>query len=238
MPSIVLMRPAEPMNIGAVARAMRNCELDDLILVAPLTDDWVTARRVAVHAEDLISSLRIVSSLAEAVADRAWVVGTTSRGLPGRTAQSPRSVAEEGTSLGARWALVFGGEESGLSNDDLVHCHAVSTIPSGTVQPSFNLAQAVLVYGYEVHQRALTSPLPVPKKKEEALASESEAVRIEEVFRQILVECGFADPDRPRHGVVDLVQPLRRARLTGAEAGLWHATLRTILAKTRRYPGR
>ena len=227
---IVLVRPAEPMNVGGVARAMKNCELDDLVLVAPRTDDWVTARRIAVHAEDLLAAPHVVATLAEAVADCVWVVGTSSRELPGRERLSPRQVGERCAAAAGRVALVFGGEESGLSNDDLVRCHALSCIPGGREQPSYNLAQAVLVYAYEgLVARARPRP-----PGDEQRATERELRLIEDATRELLVASAFADPDRPRHGVLDLLQPLRRAGLTADEAKLWHAAMRTALRAARR----
>jgi len=229
---IVLLRPAEPMNVGGVARAMKNCALDDLLLVAPRTEDWVTARRIAVHAQDLLASPRIAPTLAEAIADCEWVVGTTSRVLPGRASLTPREVATRAASIAERVAVVFGGEESGLSNEDLLRCHDVSTIPSGLEQPSFNLAQAVLVYGYELFlgSHAPQEAKPVERAKEEELG------HIERAMRELLGASGFANLDRPRHGVLDLLQPLRRAGLTPEEGRLWHAALRTILKSVRPKP--
>jgi TrmH family RNA methyltransferase len=225
---VVLVRPAEPMNLGAVARAMKNCDLDDLVLVDPKTDDLVTARRVAVHAEELLAAPRTEASIADAVKDCVWVVGTTSRLQRVRAHLTPREVAQRSGGLEGRIALVFGGEESGLSNDDLVRCHDVSTIPSGTEQPSFNLAQAVLVYGYELFQARLA---PSPTRAAPGRASDGDAAKIELLLRDLLAAAGFADLDRPRHGVLDLVQPLRRAGLTTDEARLWQAALRALVPR-------
>ena len=127
---------------------------------------------------------------------------------------------------------MFGGEESGLANDDLIRCHDISTISAGLEQPSLNLAQAVLVYGYELYQQA-SAPSGT---KADSRAKEEEIGRLEAAMREVLGASGFADPDRPRHGVLDLVQPLRRAGLTPEEARLWHAALRTILKAVRKKP--
>jgi TrmH family RNA methyltransferase len=229
---VVLLRPAEPMNVGAAARAMKNCAFEDLVLVAPRTEDWVTARRVAVHAEDLLASPKKVRTLAEAVGDCVWVVGTTSRAIPGRKSLSPRQVAEEAAMLSGRVAIVFGGEESGLSNDDLVRCHVISTIPAGLEQPSFNLAQAVLLYCYECSLALRSSPSSAAAESATSgRADEQELCAIENMLRDLLGRSGFAAPDRPRHGVLDLMQPLRRAGMTCAEARLWQAALRLILGR-------
>ncbi|HCF58758.1 MAG TPA: rRNA methyltransferase, partial [Myxococcales bacterium] len=88
-----------------------------------------------------------VSTLAEALSDAVWIVGTTSRTVPGIPRLTPREVAARAAELseGGEVALVFGGESSGLTNDHALSCHALSCIPAGPIQPSYNLAQAVLV---------------------------------------------------------------------------------------------
>lgn len=227
---IILVQTKEPRNVGAVARAMRNCGITKLTLVAPRTEDWATARRIAVHAEDLLDSPRVVPSLQEAVADAVWIVGTTSRTLHGRPALSPRAVAATAASMQGEVALVFGGEESGLSNADLVRCHAVSTVPSGTEQPSFNLGQAVLLYAYEAFLAVQDRSIPAPNP---TLASDGDISALETPLRDLLRTSGFADPDRPRHGVRDLLLTLRRAGLTKEEAHLWQAALHSALGAIR-----
>ncbi len=266
---IVLVRPAEPMNLGAAARAMKNCGLSRLILVAPETTDWVTARRVAVHSEELLAAPRMVESLAEAVRTAQWVVGTTSRTLPGRVPLTPREVADSAARLDGEVALVFGGEESGLSNDDLLQCHAVSTIPTpraigraactesneaptaqrqststrgcgGAVlcdepavalQPSLNLAQAVLIYAYEMFQR---SDSAFQLHDAPPRADEGELQRVECAIRDLLLASGFADPDRRGHGVRELASTLRRSGLSPSHARLWTAVLRGAERRLRR----
>lgn len=223
---IVLVRPAEPMNLGAAARAMKNCGLRRLTLVAPRARDWLTARRVAVHAQELLASAQVAESLAEAVAGAVWVVGTSSRARPGRSSSSPREIAAEAAvrARAGEVALVFGGEESGLSNADLVQCHDLSTIPSGREQPSFNLAQAVVIYAYELFQ-AFEAARDLPQAEPPILAAERDLQQVEAALRGLLEAHGFADPDRPGHGVRDLALTLRRAGLTPTEAGLWRAAL-------------
>lgn len=221
---VVLLRPAEPMNVGAVARAMRNFGLTRWTLVEPKTADLVTARRVAVHAQELIDALPVAPSLASALASARWVVGTTSRGFEGRPALSPREVARQAVGVEGEVALVFGGEESGLSNDDLLQCHALSSIPSAPEQPSLNLGQAVLVYAYELYQAASAAAPSQPAQRQRA--DDGALQQVERAIRDLLAASGFPDPDRPGHGVRDLASGLRRAGLSPAEARLWVAALR------------
>jgi TrmH family RNA methyltransferase len=153
---LVLLRPRNPENLGAVARVMRNFGLDDWAIVEIGTHDFAAARRVAVHAEELLDRPRLVRTLDEAVADCAWVVGTTSRQVRGKRRLSPGDVAREARARGeGRTAIVFGDERSGLTSEEVHRCHDLSAIPADAAQPSLNLAQAVLVYAWALHSRGL-----------------------------------------------------------------------------------
>lgn len=226
---LVLLRPRNPENLGAVARVMKNFGLSDWAIAELGTHDFAAARRVAVHAEELLDRPRLVRTLDEAVADRAWVVGTSSRSVRGKRRLSPEEVAREalaraGAGQGGT-ALVFGDERSGLTNDELHRCHDLSAIPSGEAQPSLNLAQAALVYCYELRRASLSAaaaPAPAP-----AGATDAELAEVEEALRGALRAGGFlAGPER--HAVRDLTATLRRGRLSRREARLWVAALRTL----------
>src|SRR5262249_5248515 len=111
------------------------------------------AAKTAVHAGALLERKRIVATLAEAIADCAWVVGTTCRGGSyRRRMRTPRAIAPEivGGGRTKRVALVFGPEDHGLSNDDLKLCHELVTIPTHSSYPSLNLSHAALVCLYEL----------------------------------------------------------------------------------------
>src|SRR5262249_28399766 len=90
---VVLLRPHDAENLGAAARALNNFGLNDWVWVDPVVDDLERARRVAVHSTDVLSSARVASSLDAAVADCVWVVGTTSRRVPGKRRVNPRTAA-------------------------------------------------------------------------------------------------------------------------------------------------
>jgi len=218
---IVLVRPRNPENLGAVARAMKNFGLSDWAVVSLGTHDFATARRVAVHAEDLLDRPRLSATLDEAVADCAWVVGTSSRRVRGKRRLTPDEVAEGARERGGRTALVFGEERSGLDNEAVERCHDLSVIPTDAAQPSLNLAQAVIVYAYAL-RRALAAPAgPAPRP---VAATDAELARVEEALRVALRGGGFlAGPER--HAVKDLAATLRRARLSRREARLWLAAL-------------
>jgi tRNA/rRNA methyltransferase len=222
---LVLVRPRNPENLGAVARAMANFELEDWAIVQLGTHDFATARRVAVHAEAMLDRPRLCQTLDEAVADCAWVVGTAGRTLRGRRPLAPEEVAREALARApGTTAIVFGEERSGLTAGELARCHDLSAIPTGAAQPSLNLAQAVLLYAWEARRAALGPPAPRP---EGPAASDGELAAVEGALRDLLRAGRFlAGPER--HAVRDLAGVLRRGRPTPKEARLWVAALRAV----------
>jgi tRNA/rRNA methyltransferase len=231
---VVLLRPRNPENLGAVARAMRNFGLDDWAIAALATRDLAAARRVAVHAEDLLDRPRLVATLDEAVADCAWVVGTTSRRVRGKRHLPPDAVAREASARAGegRTAIVFGDERGGLGREEVLRCHDLSTIASDPAQPSLNLAQAVVVYAYEVRRAALEAAPPRAAARP-AAATDAQLRALEEALRAALREGGFlVGPER--HAVRDLVATVRRGPLRRREADLWLAALRTLGRRGRR----
>jgi len=224
----VLLRPRNPENLGAAARALRNFGLDDWAIVELATHDFAAARRVAVHAEDLLDRPRLVRTLDEAVADCAWVVGTSSRPVRGKRRLAPDQVAREAAARAGegRTAVVFGDERSGLTRDEMLRCHDLSSIPTDHAQPSVNLAQAVLLYAYEVRRAATATRAGASAPG----ATEADLSAVEGALREALRAGRFlAGPER--HAVRDLAATLRRARLSPREARLWKAALRTLLRR-------
>ncbi len=228
---IVLVRPRNPENLGAVARVMRNFGLEDWAIAALGTHDFAAARRVAVHAEDLLDRPRVVATLDEAIADCAWVVATSSRRVRGKRRLAPAEVAREALARAGEGttAIVFGDERGGLTNAEVERCHDLSSIPSASEQPSLNLAQAVLLYAWELRRAALEAGgVAAGRRRAGAIgATDAELARVEEALRAALRASRFlAGPER--HAVRDLQATLRRARLSRREARLWIAALRTL----------
>ncbi len=171
---VVLVRPRNPLNIGAAARAMANFGFEDLVVVRPYEPVWRETRS-AVGAEAIIERARAVPDLAEAIADRTLVVGTTAgsrRNLDreliplnefgewlrqferGKGRKSGASSRAPKGSL-RRAVLLFGSEKTGLSNECLSHCHALVRIPTTPECPSMNLGQAVAVSCYQISRLGL-----------------------------------------------------------------------------------
>ncbi|MDR1218633.1 MAG: TrmJ/YjtD family RNA methyltransferase [Treponema sp.] len=149
---IVLVRPEESGNVGAVCRAMKNCGLSRLRLVNPAELHEGTIRARAVHAEDVWLNAGRFASLEEAIADCSLVIGTTRRrGHKRKSVTTPPDEAalflknREGNA-----ALLFGNERTGLEDRELAVCSLASHIPASNAFPSFNLSHAVQIYGYEL----------------------------------------------------------------------------------------
>ena len=210
-----------------MARAMKNMGLPDWAIVELGTHNLAASRRVAVHAEDLLERPLLARTLDEVVADCTWVVGTSSRRFRGRRTLSPPEVAREALRRApGRTAIVFGEERSGLTRAEARRCHDLSSIPAGPEQPSLNLAQAVLLYAWELRRAALEDPPPLGPTRREA-AVDADLASLESLLRDVLRGSGFiTGPER--HAVRDLAGVLRRARLSRREVRLWTAALRTL----------
>ena len=150
--AVVLVSTRNPLNIGAVARAMSNFGFSQLRLVNPYNPAFREAKS-AVGASDLLAEAREYSSVAAAVADCALVVGTTAgrnRQLRHELVPLPNAVRRVRSEIASGVALLFGSEKRGLSNDDLSHCDWVIQIPTAAKNPSMNLGQAVALCLYEL----------------------------------------------------------------------------------------
>ncbi len=147
-PIVVLVHTQMGENIGMCARAMLNCGLRRLRLVAP-RDGWPNERAVATSADadEVIEAVEVFATVAEAVADCARVFATTARN---RARQLPAvEVADAVPEMDGRCAILFGPEASGLDNDSLSFADRLLDLPVNPEFSSLNLAQAVLLVGWE-----------------------------------------------------------------------------------------
>ncbi len=150
--SIVLVRPRDPNNIGAAARAMANFGLSDLRVVEPYEPSWRAAVS-AVGAADIMQKARLFDTLPQALADCTVTVATTAlknRRLNETIVALPDFVEWIDKQPAGKMAIVFGNEKTGLANEDIELCHAAMHIPTTAKQPSINLAQAVILTCYEL----------------------------------------------------------------------------------------
>ena len=150
---IVLVNTSDCRNIGSAARAMKTMGLSQLILVDPIEMPNGQAQALAAGATDVLANAKVVSTLAEAIEDCGLVVGTSarSRTLPWPMLE-PRGCGEKMIAEAEEYpvALVFGRENSGLTNEELQLCHFHVQIPANPDYSSLNLAMAVQTLSYEV----------------------------------------------------------------------------------------
>lgn len=231
---VVLVRPKRAENLGAIARAMKNFGVSDWVAVSPQELDREAAKLVATQSRELLDSLRVVDTLDEAIGDCVWVVGTSPRVTRrGMRRLDPRDVAVECVTrrVDGPVAIVFGDESSGLRNEELERVHAVSALPTDEAQPSVNLAQAVLLYLYEVRQaQRATDARPALRP---VAAQDADLERLHALFTRVLGDSGFLHEDGDAV-VRELMDPLRRSRATKREASLWTAVLANLEKKLRR----
>ena len=164
-PRIILVEPAGALNVGSVARVMKNMQLEDLVLVNPQCDRASDeARKMAVRGIDVLERARIVKNLPEALQGCQKAIATTARSRSIPTLLEPPRVAlpwlltEKVNS-----ALIFGPEERGLSNTELNYAQRFVCIPSNPAYPSLNLAQAVAICVYELYQANEYQNIDIPK---------------------------------------------------------------------------
>ncbi|ATB27715.1 RNA methyltransferase [Melittangium boletus] len=222
--TVVLHQTRSPDNLGAVARVMANFGFPRLILSEPATYAFRGAERMAVKGEAVLEAMSVARNLPEALQDCVYAVGTTSRTqIEGRTALTPEEavarLAEQ--SQRGRVALVLGGEQRGLSNEELAFCSDLLVIPTSDVQPSMNLAQAAAVLLYLCSREGRGPAEAARELQGEPGARMGTVNALGERMRQVLLEAQFLNPQAPEHVLRELERSLLRAELTQREAELW-----------------
>ncbi|MBX2809527.1 MAG: tRNA (cytosine(32)/uridine(32)-2'-O)-methyltransferase TrmJ [Cellvibrionaceae bacterium] len=234
---IVLVNTTHPGNIGGVARAMKNMGLQQLVLVDPKEYPSERAQWRASNAQDVLAQARVVSSLDEALADCALVIGTSARErrIPWPLL-TPHECAQRCVAEAAKHpvAILFGREDRGLSNEELHKCHYHLHIPANPEYSSLNLAAAVQVVCYELRMRCLEnqSQQPVhfddwdqPPANHQALQSYYDHLQ------ETLYTLNFISPDNPRQTMTRLRRLFNRVRLDDMEL----AILRGVLTSMQNY---
>jgi TrmH family RNA methyltransferase len=246
----VLVATSHPGNIGAAARAMKTMGLGDLVLVAPKSfpDSEATAR--ASGADDLLAAARVAPDLPAAIADCSYVVGASARPRSGRwPITDPRRAAETMIRrLGKeKAAIVFGPEQSGLTNDDLARCHALVQIPTAPGYGSLNLAMAVQVLCYELrvaaldqaaageaHESATGNPSVAAEIRDAPPATAAEIEGLQAQLEDLLTSSGFLRADHPRELKRKLRRLFMRAALDRNEINILRGALASLdPARTR-----
>ena len=243
---VVLVSTRNPLNIGAVARAMSNLGFLRLRVVNPYEASFREARS-AVGAAPLLANAEEYKSVAEAVADCSLVVGTTA--ARHRELHQPLRLLQQGAPLirkrlrsGGRVALLFGSEKRGLANDDLSHCHWLMHIPTREEHISMNLGQAVAICLYELARGAGKTRSRCQSKaaqKAERLkpATAGELERITSILLDALRTSGYLGQRPVAAKEEKLRRMVRRLNLSVEDAEVWLGMLRQMVWKMKSREG-
>lgn len=214
---IVLVEPKYAGNIGSVCRVMMNMGLTDLAVVAPGSHlDWQDARRMAFNAEKMLETMQAFPTLEEAVADCTVVAGTSARtGMYRDHAGLPREIAPVVMDSAAHHpaALVFGREDTGLTNEELAVCTHIINIPSSSLYRSLNLSHAVMVCAYELFLLA-DAPSYKPPEERSPEANNAMRERLFDAWSDMMLETGFCEPEKLNHMMLGLRRIFSRGKLT------------------------
>jgi TrmH family RNA methyltransferase len=246
---IVLSGTQHPGNIGSAARAMMTMGLMQLRLVNPHRFPHEQASAMASGAQSVLDAAQLFDSLEAAVADCAFVVGSSSRRR--YLGDEPLSPAETASLLletvssseaGVRVALVFGCERTGLTAEELDRCHRLTTIPSNPVYPSLNLAAAVQLLCWEL-RRAAIAPPKISLKEDPGYMNgrfgPPTAEQMEQFYEhleRVLLATGFLDPRNPRLLTRRLRQLFNRARPDTNELNILRGILKSVERPKKRTP--
>ena len=231
---VVLVKARNPLNVGAAARAMSNFGFARLRVVNPYPVAFREARS-AVGASQVLAAAQECSTIAEAVADCALVVGTTAVGH--RTLQHPLRRLEQGARLirrqlaSAKVALLFGSEKFGLSNEAFSHCHWLLHVPTCEGNISMNLGQAVAVCLYELARDAHARRKAPKQTAKQIPATAVEVERMTTILRDAMVASGYLRRKPTSDAEERLRRLVRRMDLPAGDAAAWLGILRQILWK-------
>ncbi|MGC9444722.1 MAG: RNA methyltransferase [Candidatus Methanospirareceae archaeon] len=240
---VILVEPKLEENIGAVARVLKNFGFSELYLVNPPARSekmfWVAS-----HAEDVLRASTVVSSLDDAIAGSTLVVGTTAKtGISAnrhlrRPLFAPRElVAKLADGCGGEGvlALLFGPEDRGLLNEELVHCDLLVSIPANPAYPVLNLSHAVAIVLYELYELYEGQQAGEPDsgmEQQRALAAVADKERLFEHISTFLAEIEYRTHKRARTMLM-LRRLLGRAILTAREVRTLRGILRSAERKLR-----
>jgi TrmH family RNA methyltransferase len=236
----VLVRPRNPLNIGAAARAMANFGFEDMVAVKPYAPVWKETTS-AVGAERLVLAARAANSIEEATGDCALVAGTTA--LRDRRADRPvvplpslasylRRHHPEILAGRARAAVLFGSEKTGLPGTALARCHFWITIPTDDRTPSMNLSHAVALTAYAWAQAGAGPTAPVRAGAPEP-ATVADRRRLAAHAREVFEAVGFLPFLSPSEKVRKVREKLLSWRIQRPDVALMHGLFRFILRQRK-----
>ena len=240
---VVLVEPTHPGNIGAVARAMGNMGVCDLSMVRPVDFRVEEARVRSAKNEEILANAHECESLAEAIRDCSFVIGTSARvrtiGWPNLTPREAMRQVARASDQGEKVALVFGPESAGLSNSQIDQCDILVRIPVSDSAPSINLAGSVLILLYELRVIQLASLVDDTesdeqqlKRKEDMLATRKQVQGFFEHLFDVMENVEFISGN-PRDILKRKIRRIfLRPGLTEDEVNILRGFLKSVNKKT------
>jgi tRNA/rRNA methyltransferase len=234
-PAFVLIRPQMGENIGAAARAMWNFGLDRMRVVAP-RDGWPNPSAVAMAsgAGRLLDEAVLAGDVAEGIADRTFVYATTARPReltkPVFTPEAAMRDAADRIGRGEKVAVMFGPERAGMENADIAQANAIITVPVNPDFPSLNLAQCVLLVGYEWRRAVEEAEEMVLRGQRTELAEGAEIEALARHYEERMDEAGFFYPPEKADSMkLNLRNLWSRMPLTRADVQMLHGMMRQLV---------
>jgi tRNA/rRNA methyltransferase len=216
--SVVLVRPENHENIGLVARSMKNTGFRDLRLVG-VSELKEKSFVTAVHSKDILESALLFSSLEKAVSDCQVVFASTSKVRKNFPLLSLEEAAAMMRSFrpDTKIGLLFGNERTGLTSEELCHSNFRFRVPQATLQPSYNIAAAVLLtlfhlFSYETHAPEISA-------RDKTLSRHDQEECILRII-SILEEKRFVHPGNKKHVQEMIFDLLGRLTLTEKDRSL------------------
>ncbi len=243
-PVIVLMNPQMGENIGAAARAMFNCGIDELRIVNP-RDGWPNekANIMSSGAFDKMPPVKVYNNTAEALADCHYTYATTARirdmVKPVLTAKEAAADCRNREVSGQKCAYLFGAERAGLDNEDVALSHAIITIPVNPDFSSLNLGQGVLLCAYEWYQLGAVKGLPRTATteigKDESDDLPAAHAELDNLYRRLEEELRaghfFRTQELQPTVMRNVKNMLGRAEMTSQEVATFHGLITALTGK-------
>jgi len=226
--AVVLNRPKYSGNIGSAARCAKNMGIERLIVVGNQEYRQEEIRQMSTHlAADVVDQIVYCEELGEALSGFSYVVGTTARlGLARGPMVSPREMAEQVAEISREneVALLFGPEDTGLTNEDLRYCQTVVSIPTSERFRSLNLSHAVMILCYEI----AIAETGIPERFTPKLASSRELEGMYGHIGSLLQEIGFLNPENPEYWLMYIRRLFSRVRLSAKEVRIIRGICRQL----------
>ena len=234
-PGIILVRPQMGENIGAAARAMLNFGLDHMRVVGP-RDGWPNPAAVAMAsgAGRVLDAARLYPALPEALDDFHFTFATTARqrGLtkPVYSPEAAMAQAAEKIAAGQKVGVMFGPERAGLENEDLAQANAIISVPVNPEYASLNLAQCVLLLGYEWRRATDTIVAMDDVMADTEPAEIGDVDRLATHFEERLETAGFFFPEHKAEAMkLRLRNMWSRYPMTTQDTRMLHGVLRQMV---------